>query len=378
MVNAVGSMLYAVMTLYIYHISNDYFLVGLMMALPFLAAVPMSFIWGMVSDRLGNRRYVVAFGGVVGGALFFALPYTDAVGMIALRFVQVLFTSSWVLVNAIVTEYYPANKGRSVGDVSLMGALGGTLGGLAAGFIVPASALELGSPEIKWMFFAAGILTAISALAILAIRETPKKAGSVSMRNLLHFGERRQVGLVAAVALILPLGGYVVFSVFPIYLSGLDIGWDSTMTTGVFVALSAVTGILASGLAGRACDRFGRKWVLFGAGIWYVAVWLGMGLFRDPIITAVLWALPVWNFFYISATAAVSDLTKDEERGRGIGLVNSAINLGGAIGSILAGYLLARGAIDNFFFLAAAIAVVGTIVALGVKETLVKPRGSQR
>ena len=72
----------------------------------------------------------------------------------------------------------------------------------------------------------------------------------------------------------------------------------------------------------------------------------------------------------VSAFTMVSDLTKPAERGRGIGLVNSANNLGGAAGSVLAGYLLAKGTVNNIFFLAAAVSVIGFFVALAARETL--------
>ncbi|MFO7619581.1 MAG: hypothetical protein R6W91_08040 [Thermoplasmata archaeon] len=55
---------------------------------------------------------------------------------------------------------------------------------------------------------------------------------------------------------------------------------------------------------------------------------------------------------------------------RGIGLVNSTISMGAAIGSITAGYLLSGNAVDNTFFLAAGAASAGMLVALMARETL--------
>jgi MFS family permease len=366
----INGMLYPILALYMYGISEDFFLVGLIIALPFLAAVPMSFVWGAISDRIGSRRLVMAISGTIGGALFFAMPFADTTWLIILRLVQVGFTTSFVLLNAVATECFPKRKGMSVGNLALMAGVGQAVGALAAGILLPSRELFVGSSAVTIVFWLAGIITIAAAISLLPMRERRKKALATDFGSLLSFGERRGIAIVSMVALILPLAGYIVFSVFPIYLEGLDIPWDATMIAGIFTALSAVTGIFASGLAGRACDRHGRKWVLVGSGIAYVAVWGLMGMTVQPVIIAALWAVPVWSFFTVSAITMVSDMTKPAERGRGIGLVNSAINLGGAAGSILAGYLLSREMIDNIFFLAAAVALIGMVVAVFTRETL--------
>jgi MFS family permease len=366
----INGMLYPILALYMYGISEDFFLVGLIIALPFLAAVPMSFVWGAISDRIGSRRLVMAISGTIGGALFFAMPFADTTWLIILRLAQVGFTTSFVLLNAVATECFPKRKGMSVGNLALMAGVGQAVGALAAGILLPSRELFVGSSAVTIVFWLAGIITIAAAISLLPMRERRKKALATDFGSLLSFGERRGIAIVSMVALILPLAGYIVFSVFPIYLEGLDIPWDATMIAGIFTALSAVTGIFASGLAGRACDRHGRKWVLVGSGIAYVAVWGLMGMTVQPVIIAALWAVPVWSFFTVSAITMVSDMTKPAERGRGIGLVNSAINLGGAAGSILAGYLLSREMIDNIFFLAAAVALIGMVVAVFTRETL--------
>jgi MFS family permease len=384
LVSVVNGMLYPVLALYVYGISEDLFLVGLTMALPFLAAVPMAYAWGLVSDRLGSRRLVMAACGCVGGLLFFALPGLDAWWLVAVRLVQISFTTSFVLLNAVATECYPERKGSSVGDLNLVGGIGSALGALAAGFLLPSDQLVVGSGAVTLVFAIAGLSTIAASLVLLPMDEKRRAAKTateaagedvtkaVAKASTPSFGNRRGIAVVALASLLMPMSGYIVFSIFPVYLSGLDIPWDSTMVAGVFTALSAVTGIFASGLAGRACDRWGRKWVLVSAGAAYFIVWLGMGLTRDPLVTAFFWAVPVWSFFFVSATAMVSDLTTEEERGRGIGLVNSAINLGGAIGAIAAGYLLSRGIVDNVFPLAAAVALAGMAVALVARETLAR------
>ncbi len=372
LVSVINGLLYSVLALYVYSVSEDFFLVGLIMALPFLAAVPMTFVWGALSDRIGSRKLVVAGAGIVGGLLFFPLPFLGTTGLITVRLMQVAFTTSFFLLNATATEFHPTRKGASIGDLALVAGAGQMAGALAAGFLLPSEMMYAGSDALRLVFFLAGAITIAAALAVMGVEEKGVHVEGTKARNLLKFGETRGMALVTLAALIIPMSGYVVFSVFPVYIGNLDIPWDATMKVGIFTALSAITGVFASGLAGRASDRWGRRRVLVASGVAYVLVWLGMASTRDPLITAAFWAVPVWSFFYVSATAMAADLTKEEERGRGIGLVNSGINLGAAMGSIASGYLLSRGVVDNVFFVAAGVALVGTIAALACRETLAR------
>jgi MFS family permease len=369
LVSAINGLLYSVLALYVYAASEDFMLVGLMMALPFLAAVPMTFVWGALSDRIGSRRLVIAVAGTLGGLLFFPLPFVATTGLITMRLVQVAFTTSFFLLNATATEFHPERKGASIGDLALVGGLGQMAGALSAGFLLPSHMMHPGSDALSLVFFLAGGVTIVAALCVLPVREGVVRSEGARFKGLLTFGDASGMVRVTTAALVIPMSGYVVFSVFPIYIGNLEIDWDATMKVGVFTALSAVTGVFASGLAGRASDRWGRRRVLAASAVAYVLVWLGMAATRDPAATAFLWAVPVWSFFYVGATAMAADLTRVEERGRGIGMVNSAINLGAAAGSIAAGYLLSRGVVDNVFYLAAGIAAVGTVAALSCRES---------
>lgn len=369
---AVSGALYPILPLYVDSVSGDYFLVGLMVALPFLAAVPMSFLWGSISDWLGNRKYVVVSGTIVGGALFFAFPFADTTWLIALRCVQMAFLSSGVLLNAVVTEYFPAKKGRSIGDLNLANGVGSAVGALAAGLLLPASALVLGSEDITIFFFACGIITLLSGLVILWIMETEKKVQEVRLGKLLRFGEMRQMAIVCSVAFTLPLAGYLVFAMFPVYLKTLVLPENVTLVAGIFTAFSAISGIFAAGLAGRACDKYGRRKILIWSGLAYVLVWVGMLLTQNLVALAILWAMPVWSFFIVSSTTMVSDATKDEERGRGIGLLNTAVNMGAVTGSVVSGYIFSIGRPELVFAGAGVLAGAGALVALGSRESLKK------
>ncbi|MCK5547525.1 MAG: MFS transporter, partial [Thermoplasmata archaeon] len=189
----VNSMLYPVIPIYIKHMSGDDFLVGLSFALPLFVTIPMSFLWGTLSDYIGKRKPVLIFSGLIGASLFFVFPYLDVIGLIVARTVQMFFFSSQILTFALVTEYFPKEKGKTIGDLNLFGGAGATLGGLMVGFIVSSTFLFQGSQELVTFFSICGFLALISMVFLFVIREVKKKPVKESPRNILRFGDMGNV-----------------------------------------------------------------------------------------------------------------------------------------------------------------------------------------
>lgn len=368
----VNGALYPVLPLYMLSVGGDPGLVGLLVALPFLAAVPMSFMWGAISDRLGDRRHVVAAGGIAGGLLFLALPFAGPVQLVALRSMQVSLLSSSVLLNAVMTEYFPGRKGRSIGNLNLVAGVGAAAGALAVGLLFRTNALGPCSFTTMMLFTACASLTVMASAFALWLPLPPGGRRKATSWVAAVAAFPRRFWPVWLVTLFLPLAGYTVFAVFPLHLANISPTGQGAFVAGLFTALSSASGIGGAWLAGRASDRYGRRRVLVGSGVGYVVVWLAMASTTNLSILAILWAVPAWSFFIVSTTAMTSDLTKVHERGRGVGLHGSALNLGAASGSLFSGYIMVSIGIVHLFQIAGLIAAVGTVLALFTSETMVR------
>ena len=383
-----NTLMFSILPLYVLKVSGDEFIFGLTIAIPYLLAVPMSYIWGLLSDKIGSRRAVLAVGGLIGALFFFAFPFLDLPWLLALRCVQAAALSSYVLLYALMTEFMPTKKGRSVGALSLVGGIGAAVASTIAGLLLPMRYLTFGSWQVMAFFFACGAMMLVYA-GLLAMVKEPKRSedrdddvnvdgnkARTGGGGLLALGPKtlRHIALLGLIGFLVNLAILIILGTFPAYLEGLVGEADTSWVTGIIYASSSLTGIAAAYFAGHASDRFGRKWVLIGACVWYVGVWAFMGATTNIILLGVLWAMPVWQFYYVSITAKVADQTSEKQRGGGIGLLNSAMNLGAFLGAIASGLLLASGRPDLIFLGSTLISILAAGLAFASAETLKRDR----
>ncbi len=377
-----NSMLYPVIPIYIKHMSGDDFLVGLSFALPAFAMIATSFLWGTLSDRIGKRRPILIFCGIAVSLLFFTFPFLDAVGLIAARTIQTVFVSSSILSFALVTEYFPSSKGTSIGDLQLFGSVGSTIGGTLVGFLVSSTMLFQGSPQLVSFFTLCGTLFLLSTIFLVSIREVAKEPVRRPLRDMVVFsqmtsGRLREVRNICLSAAIVHIALLMVYSIFPIFVEEdvIGTGENATLAIGILAALASAGGIVGSGVAGRICDRFGRRNVFVASIVFYFAVTSVYATVKNIYVLGFLWSIPLYSFLFVSATTMVSDLTTETQRGRGLGLLNSSTNLGAGIGGLIGGYAARFWDFQTVFAAGLVFIVLSLLVALYTKETLTGDTG---
>ncbi len=166
-------------------------------------------------------------------------------------------------------------------------------------------------------------------------------------------------GLVA-VGMVLP--------VLPRYIHGpLDSG---DLAVGVVIGAYAVTGLLLRPVAGRLADTRGRKPTLL-VGAMLVAL---SGLLYLPslgiagLIVARLVLGAGEGTVYTAGSAWIVDLAPDERRGRVLGLYGLAVWGGLSVGPLLGELLLDLGGYTTVWIVAAALPVVGALLAVGTRD----------
>jgi len=365
--NAVNGFIYPILSVHIINIGGTNTHVGLNFALPMLVNVIMYFGWGLFSDYIGRRKPLIMMGSVIGAIVFFEFPYLDVNQLLGARALQAVFFSTTVLVSAIMTEYFPNNKGLSMGYLNIGWGAGYAIGAFASGTI-----LRFG---LEFSFGLCAIVSIISGLILIPTIEPSKEREKVNISNIFVFGERKQIAVLSVSAFVLLTGNWIIFSVFPVYLYSImeGAGYSDTMSInilGIAAGFSALTGTVAAYYAGEICDTHGRKSMLLFASFAYLAVWSAFVLTDNILVIILLWTMPVWIYFNISSTSMVSDLTKEYERGRGIGLLNTSVGLGNVVGAILGG-LIADAFSFKVVFLTTCVFTLCAIVLIGfTKETL--------
>ncbi|OUM84680.1 MAG: multidrug transporter [Bacillus thermozeamaize] len=167
------------------------------------------------------------------------------------------------------------------------------------------------------------------------------------------------------------IGIGLVIPVLPAFLESFG---ASGQTLGLLVATFSLTQFLFSPMAGELSDKYGRRKFIL----------LGMGCFAlSELLFAVsqsLWLLYVSRllggvsaaFLVPAVMAYVADITSEEMRAKGLGLLGAAMSLGFVIGPGLGGFLAEYGVRIPFYF-ASGVAVAALILSFFLlPETLSK------
>jgi MFS family permease len=162
-----------------------------------------------------------------------------------------------------------------------------------------------------------------------------------------------------------------VLPVLPRYIHG-PIG-AGDIAVGIVIGTYAVTGLLLRPVAGRFADTTGRKpTVLIGAmlvalsGLLYLPA-LGIA----GLIVARLILGAGEGAVYTAGSAWIVDLAPEERRGRVLGLYGLAVWGGLSVGPLLGEVLLNAGGYDLVWIVAAALPVLGALIALAAHDPFV-------
>jgi MFS family permease len=162
-----------------------------------------------------------------------------------------------------------------------------------------------------------------------------------------------------------------VLPVLPRYIHGpLDSG---DVAVGIVIGAYAITGLLLRPVAGRFADTRGRKPTVL-AGALLVAL---SGLLYLPsigiagLIVARLILGAGEGAVYTAGSAWIVDLAPEERRGRVLGLYGLAVWGGLSVGPLLGEVLLDVGGYDLVWIVAAALPVLGALIALTARDPFV-------
>ena len=312
---------------------------------------------GRISQRYG-RRPGLALGYLVG-----------AVGALGSAFAAIT-DSIWLLL-ASLTVYgagaatnlqaryagadlaEPDRRGRAVSTVLVATTLGAVAGPNLVG-LTGDLAESAGVPALSGPFFLAAAAYGASALVLQAFLRPdplltatrwagPAAAADVSPGATERAAASRRVVVVAATAMVLTQVAMVaLMTMAPIHMTEHGQGLDAV---GVVIAVHIAAMYLPSPVTGWLADRYGRRPVLFGAGV--VLALAGMsGALSDPE-SVVLASLTLgllglgWNLGLIGGTALITDATGVHERARTQGAVDLTIALAGASGGLASGVIVA-------------------------------------
>jgi MFS family permease len=318
---------------------------------------------GWVLDWRGRRTILIA-----GAALFvlasLAYPATrSAAGFLIVRLVHGagmgLFPTAAV---AAVADLAPvARRGEAMGLFGMAANLGLALGPPLGGAVEA----RVGFTGLCLL---AGILAAVGLGLSLRVPETGRAIARPPFRVTDLFAPRALHPAAITFLLFLHYGAVTTF--LPLLARERSLG-----SPGLFFTLMAVALLVVRTRAGQLSDRYGRGAVVAPALALVAASLLVVGTARSP------WALyGAGLLFGLGLGAAqpalmawAADLVPAADRGKAMATFYTAWELGIGLGAVLLGFLLVVASFDALFAASAALAVVGSGLAMRRSPRAVSP-----
>ena len=339
---------------------------GLVASIPSLASAVLAIPVGLLSDRFGSKKMLLAsFGFAAVGAVLAGTASTPLMLIVAVSLIYVNVTIYHPASYAATTKMFaPEDRAKALGLHGAGGTLGHAMGPLSVSLLVGVLAWQW---RQVYLFLAAPMIVGIIMVMRLPddkVEKTEKKqekgkGEKFLTRNLVMFLAYQATRMIATSM----IGTFLV-----LYLQDVR-GMSLTVATFV-TSTNTLTGLIAAPMGGYLAARFGeKKWLqtsLLGA---FTVLALAFQIPNNTLFMALYVLYGFGNTLGMAGRSAImAKLTPSKQRGLGYALFFLPGSIIGAITPVAAGYvadIMGFQTIFNF-------AVVVNFVALGILWLVVK------
>ncbi len=308
--------------------------IGELMAILMATKIVAPNIWGWLGDHLGHRMQIVRFASLVSILVFAGMFWST--GFWAIALVMVLYSFFW---NAslpqfeVVTFAYLKERAARYAQIRVWGSIGFIATVVVLGVLVEHHGPEIILPSVLVIFVAIWL----SSLTVRDPDPEPHPQGQSSLKEVL----RRPTIVAFFVAVFLMQashGPYYAF--YSIFLK--DLGYAETLI-GQLWALGVIAEVVLFLIMHRLLNRHGAKLVLVFSLLLAAVRWLLIGDLADSLTMLVIAQLlhaATFGSFHAASIHLVNDYFRGRHKGRGQALYSSvSFGAGGALGSLLSGYV---------------------------------------
>lgn len=342
--------------------------IGLLFAVFSLPKSVIAPLVGVLSDRVGHRRDIVAGGFVAAGVLYAVVPVVGLItAFLAIRFLlggldAAIRPTAQTLISDVGGD---EGRGQTFGLFSSFRTFGTVVGPVVAGVLIGASGYVSSFAVTGGLFVAAGVLTFLMLSPEfgpdskgLTLREAVASVRSSVGGATLRLPSVALFVLYCIVFLrFMGLHAYVRF--LPLYLE--EVGF-ATGLVGTLFSVRTLSAAVCFPLGGRASDRFGRLTAL-AAGVLLSGV-APLVLYLRPSLPWVVGGLLVAGvgraLFIPTLPAYISDVSPETARGSQLGGVSAVSSLAVGVAPLVAG------AIGDRFAIAEVLVFSGAALGLGL------------
>jgi MFS family permease len=264
-----------------------------------------------------------------------------------------------------------SNRGRWTGLYQTWFFLGAALGALAGGWLTD----QVGYSTTMWIGAAVTALGGLAALIFLPETRSTKKVDQPSSHQNIS-NKWQPSGEFIGVISINGINRFITAGVIAATLALLV--QDQLTTNNVLIGVATMTGILlglrtilsmfAAPMAGSLSDRLGNRWVVTIAVLVIGSIGMFLLVRNDPIIIliGICFTAVASGSVQALVTTRTGDMVNEAQRGKAIGWLHTAGDLGSALGPVTAYLLLRWITLNDLYFLCALLFALAAGIALSM------------
>ena len=346
--------------LYLQSKGFDALAIGSLMALLMATKIVAPNVWGWLGDHIGHRMMIVRLAAAASFVIFLAM--FDANTFVAVGLIMVLFSFFW---NAslpqfeAVTMSHLKERIQDYSRVRLWGSVGFIISVVVLGLLLDYRGVELVPLVVLLLFI--GIF--LNSLVVPERGPDHPPEGQGSIMQVLR---RPEVLALLLVTFLMQASHSTYYAFYSIYME--NIGYSST-AIGELWALGVIAEVVLFLFMHQLLPRWGARRVLIASLIIAVVRWMLVGLTPDNlplVLLAQLMHAATFGTFHAAAIHLIHHYFVGRHQGRGQALYSSiSFGAGGAVGSLLSGYLWTGIGPQATYLVSAGYALVAVIVAWG-------------
>jgi len=273
-----------------------------------------------------------------------------------------LFSSSFIPIFAALATEKSSQYGRAIGEFWTAASLGYASSTLIGGFL-----FQFFDPVYLYLMGAVYAYTGILVVSFLSRQGLTIPKHLTRPQGYSKLLRHRNILVLCGVSILALVSSSSFNSFFTIYL--VDSLSGSRLMAGLAATATTVFGAIAFRIVGPLDDKMGRKPIFLLGAIGYAVYFTTIYFVTNTLVVTVLWTLPIYPLIQASAAALMSDYTSIADRGKGIGILEAAISLGGGLGPLIGGVIADALQLQAVILFALAAALASAILSqLFLKE----------
>ena len=347
--------IWAFLPIHLRSLGASYLLIALVSLIPAFETIGLSPAWGGILDKTGRGNKILLVSLLVQGVGFSVFPFLkNPEEFVLVVSLMGLFSSSFIPVYGAMATLSNRQYGRAIGGFWTAALLGYATATLIGGILYQYE-------SVNSLFFLGAIYGYAGTLVVLLA----PKDGLILKRSLDisrgYWGllKQRNIAILCLLSITVLVSTSAFNSFFTVYL--VDVLNGSRLTAGLAATGTTVLGVFAYRIVGPLNDKVGRKPVFMLGAAGYAAYFTILIFVTNVFVVTVLWILPIYPLVQSAAAALMSDYTSAADRGKGLGLLESAISLGGGLGPLAGGLIADAAQLQAVIIFSLAIALVSVV-----------------